>query len=247
MPELRVAAPQGADRARMWRNLNNYDLIILSYTAARLSRDAIKPLRFSYLILDEAQHIKNPGSGNARNCKGIAAAHRIVLSGTPLENSPEDLWSVMDFLQPGMLGTLPAFRREYGDLAGRPEAQRDLGFRVSPFIKRRTKAEVAKDLPSRSELTLYCEFDDAQRRLYDEVLADGRKALEATDGTHDGAAIFTRCCDCARYAVTRPAARPRRDGCVGQDGTVARTAQGRSTATQVLVQQFTYCSTGCPR
>ena len=121
----------------------SFDLLILSYTGARMSRELLRKYKFEFLVLDEAQHIKNPGSENAKNCKSISACHRIVLSGTPLENSPEDLWSVMDFLQPGMLGTLPAFRRRYAGIADDPELQHDLVCRTAPFIKRRTKKEVA--------------------------------------------------------------------------------------------------------
>ena len=139
--------------------LDENELVILSYAAARLNVDKLRKRRFSFLVLDEAQHIKNPGSGNAKSCKNLTAARRIVLSGTPLENAPEDLWSIMDFLQPGMLGSLAEFRRSYcGSAADDPEMKRELAARIAPFIKRRTKTCVTPDLPSRSELTLYCEL-----------------------------------------------------------------------------------------
>ena len=124
-----------------------FDLVILSYTAARLSGAVLRGTTFDFLVLDEAQHIKNPGSGNTRNCKGLRSNHRIMLTGTPLENSPEDLWSVMDFLHPGIFGTLAEFRRTYAGIADDPELQHDLAMRSAPFIKRRTKREVAADLP----------------------------------------------------------------------------------------------------
>ena len=114
-----------------------------------------------------------------------------MLSGTPLENSPEDLWSIMDFLQPGMLGTLAEFRRTYcGSAAADPELKQELAARTSPFIKRRTKSRVAPDLPSRSELTLYCELAPEQRKLYDDTLLRGRELIRRGDRDRNGAAIF---------------------------------------------------------
>ncbi len=177
VPQLRVLAPQGAERSKLLKKRSECDLLILSYTAARLGREELRDWQFSYVILDEAQHIKNPGSGNAKNCKSLQGRHRLVLSGTPLENSPEDLWSVMDFLQPGMLGTLADFRRRYAGIADNAELREDLAMRISPFIKRRTKAEVAADLPGKSERILYCEFTPGQRRLYEEVLSEGRRKI----------------------------------------------------------------------
>ena len=192
VPELRVLAPDGAARGDLARQTGRYELAVLSYTAARLAADTLKKIQFSFLVLDEAQHIKNPGSGNAKSCKNIRSRHRIVLSGTPLENAPEDLWSIIDFLQPGMLGNLAAFRRRLA--SGDPEEnRRDLGLQLAPFIKRRTKREVASDLPPRSELLLYCDFPPAQRELYERVLAEGRSELErcANDAKRGNTALFT--------------------------------------------------------
>lgn len=193
VPDFRVSAPDGAERDELWKNLRDLDLIVLSYTAARLSGEKLKHLSFSYLVLDEAQHIKNPGSCNAKNCKSISAAHRIVLSGTPLENSQEDLWSIVDFLQPGMLGTLAAFRKRYANIAQEPELQRDLAARVNPFIKRRTKAQVASDLPPKSERTLFCDMEPEQRALYEKVRAEGLRELAelAKDDSRGNATVFT--------------------------------------------------------
>lgn len=192
VPELRVNAPEGAARAELAKNLGHYELVILSYTAARLAADTLRRIKFSFVILDEAQHIKNPGSGNARSCKIIPARHRIVLSGTPLENTPEDLWSVIDFLQPGMLGTLGAFRRRLAT-GNEEENRRNLGLQLAPFIKRRTKREVAADLPPRSELLLYCDFSPAQRELYEHILEEGRRELDRVTGDpgRGNTAIFT--------------------------------------------------------
>ena len=193
VPDFRVAAPKGGERAELWRTLNQYDLVILSYAAARFSADKLKHASFSYLILDEAQHIKNPGSCNAKNSKSIEAQHRIVLSGTPLENSQEDLWSIMDFLHPGILGTLPAFRKRYAQIHEDEELRHDLAAQVGPFIKRRTKAQVAADLPPKSEYILYCDMLPEQRKLYEKVRLEGQIQLAQLDGsdTRSNAAVFT--------------------------------------------------------
>ncbi len=194
VPGFRVAAPHdGGERAEIWKELPKFDLVVLSYASARLSADKLRHYAFSFLVLDEAQHIKNPGSSNAKNCKNIDAKHRLVLTGTPLENTPEDLWSIFDFLQPGMLGTLAAFRRTYADLREHPELQRDLAARVGPFIKRRTKAAVASDLPPKFERAIYCEMEPAQRALYEEIREAGLRELAAckTGDIRSHATIFT--------------------------------------------------------
>ena len=193
VPELCVFAPRGAERNEFFKHPEKTDLLILSYTAARISREQLKKTEFSYLVLDEAQHIKNPGSGNARSCKDLAARHRIVLSGTPLENSQEDLWSIMDFLHPGMLGTLASFRKRYAGIQDSEELRNDLAKRIGPFIKRRTKKEVTSDLPERTEKIIYCDFLPEQKKLYDKVLADGRKELAAIsrDDRKSNMTIFT--------------------------------------------------------
>ena len=193
LPGVRVTAPTGNDRKVLWKEPDSYDIGVISYSAARLAGDKLKQVDFSYLVLDEAQHIKNPGSGNAKNCKGIQAAHKIVLSGTPLENSPEDLWSIFDFLQPGMLGPAASFKKRY--ITGGqdiPELHNELACRISPFILRRTKKEVANDLPERTEKLVYCDFSKEQKALYDSVLAEGRETLanSQNDPVQRNAAIF---------------------------------------------------------
>lgn len=192
VPEFRVAAPRGNERDAVWKSMTQYDLVILSYAAARLSAPQLRKFHFSFLVLDEAQHIKNPGSSNAKNCKSIEAAHRIVLTGTPLENSPEDLWSIMDFLQPGLLGTLPAFRRYYAEIRERADLRDDLAARIGPFIKRRTKREVAADLPPKTERTVFCEMEPEQRALYEKIRREGLEQLAgiAPGDTRGNAAVF---------------------------------------------------------
>ncbi|MDD3885238.1 MAG: DEAD/DEAH box helicase [Victivallaceae bacterium] len=194
VPDFKVSAPAtGVDREKLWKKPGKCNIVILSYAAARLSSDALRHLRFSFLVLDEAQHIKNPGSCNAKNCKSIDADHRIVLSGTPLENSPDDLWSIMDFLHHGMLGTLAGFRRFYSGIAGDQALQCDLAARTGGFILRRTKSQVAADLPPKSEHIVFCEMEPEQRALYDAMLEQGRRELAALSGDNrrGNATVFT--------------------------------------------------------
>ena len=193
IPDFQVAALAGSGRENVWENPNGYDLIVTSYATARRDAEYLKKHHFSYLILDEAQHIKNPGTVNAQSCKAIAADHRIVLTGTPLENSTEDLWSIFDFLHPGMLGSFNAFRHYYADIRDNRELQEDLAARVAPFLKRRTKAEVGQELPPKQERMLFCVMDPQQRQLYESVRESGWKQLSrmAKGDPRANAEIFT--------------------------------------------------------
>lgn len=193
VPDFRVAALANADRDTVWENIDDYDLIVTSYAMARRDADQLRKHKFSYLILDEAQHIKNPGTVNSQNCKSLHADHRIVLTGTPLENSSEDLWSIVDFLHPGMLGTFNAFRSYYADIRESAELQQDLAARVAPFLKRRTKAEVCQELPPKEERMIFCEMLPEQRELYEAIRADGHRQLArfAQGDSRANAEIFT--------------------------------------------------------
>lgn len=177
VPSMKVIQLSCLNRDYYWDNINKYDLVIISYAVCRLDIDKIRQNHFNYLILDEAQHIKNPGTVNALNCKAIYSKHRIVLTGTPLENSTEDLWSIFDFLHHGMLGNFNSFKRYYSNIDENTDLQNDLMMRVAPFIKRRTKSEVAKELPPKQEITLYCEMGDAQRELYENIRKHGNAML----------------------------------------------------------------------
>ena len=177
VPSFKVIALSGTKRGIHWDNAADYDLMICSYAVARRDALDIKRTEISYLILDEAQHIKNPQTANAESCKNIKAAHRLVLTGTPLENSPDDLWSIFDFLQPGMLGSFNSFKKYYHGIGAAKDLQHDLSERVSPFIKRRTKQDVCQELPAKIEQTLYCEMPPAQRALYNEILTQSKKQI----------------------------------------------------------------------
>lgn len=177
LPAYKVGALYGSQRDTVLGHLTDYDLVVVSYTLARREIAQLSKQYFTLVILDEAQHIKNPGTANAQSCKALKARHKLVLTGTPLENSPDDLWSIFDFLHPGLLGSFNSFKKTYADIAGSPELQSELAARVAPFIKRRNKAMVAPELPPREECSCFCTMEPAQRALYDQMLAEGRKQL----------------------------------------------------------------------
>ena len=189
LSDCKVGLLYGSTRKEVLDALNDYDLVITSYTMARRESAKLGKCVFNLLVLDEAQHIKNPGTANAHSCKSLKARHKLVLTGTPLENSPEDLWSIFDFLHPGLLGSFSSFKKEYANIGESEELRRDLAARTAPFIKRRVKSDVAPELPPREELTWFCSMDENQRKLYDKVLAEGReslKKLEKSSGKKSG-------------------------------------------------------------
>jgi hypothetical protein len=180
-PELRCVIVRGTERAKVFLDLEQYDLIITSYALLRRDSFEYEDMEFDYVVLDEAQHIKNPRTANAHACKELKADHRLVLTGTPVENSPSDLWSLFDFLLPGYLGSHREFRQLYEKKtasAARGEQPERLANLIRPFILRRTKHEVCAELPAKLEQLLYCELGDEQRQLYDNLLLAGRKLLE---------------------------------------------------------------------
>ena len=178
LPGCKVGLLYGVERNQVAKAFNDYDLIITSYTMARRETAKLAKVQFDLLILDEAQHIKNPGTANAHSCKAIKALHKVVLTGTPLENSPEDLWSMFDFLHPGLLGSFSSFRKEYADIGDSEFLRHDLAARTAPFIKRRVKKDVAPELPPREDLAMFCTMDEEQQQLYEQVLAEGRASLQ---------------------------------------------------------------------
>jgi len=177
LSSCKVGIMYGASRTSVAKKLGDYDLIITSYTMARRESSKLAKQTFELLILDEAQHIKNPGTANAHSCKAIKARHKLVLTGTPLENSPEDLWSIFDFLHPGLLGTFAAFKREYANIVESESLRNDLAARTAPFILRRLKSDVAPELPPREDVNYFCTMDEAQQVLYEQLLAEGRESL----------------------------------------------------------------------
>ncbi|MBA4148552.1 MAG: SNF2 helicase associated domain-containing protein [Verrucomicrobia bacterium] len=179
-PHLRVLALHGPERHGRFSEIPNHDLIVTSYALVRRDAEKYSGIEFDTVVLDEAQHIKNRQTQNAQAVKAIWAEHRLVLTGTPLENSVLDLWSIFDFLMPGYLGSAQDFRERY-ELPivkeKNAEAQGRLARRLRPFILRRLKVDVAKDLPAKIEQVSFCELTDDQRTVYNQILQLSRKEV----------------------------------------------------------------------
>jgi SNF2 family DNA or RNA helicase len=151
-------------------------LVLTSYAILRLDSDALARERWDAVVLDEAQAIKNPDSQVARAAFALAADFRMTLTGTPIENRLEELWSQMHFANPGLLGSREQFRRRHARpiADGEPGAAARLRERIRPFLLRRRKSEVAPELPPRTEAVLHCELSEAERAVYDAVRAAAR-------------------------------------------------------------------------
>jgi superfamily II DNA or RNA helicase len=179
-PGLRVLAVHGPQRAELFAQLPQADLVVTSYALLRRDFERYRALEFDTVVLDEAQHIKNRATQNAQAVKALRSRHRLVLTGTPIENSVLDLWSLFDFLMPGYLGAARDFRERY-ELPlskGRDAALQDrLARRVRPFILRRLKREVAADLPEKIEQVSYCDLTEEQRAVYQQLLEAGRREV----------------------------------------------------------------------
>lgn len=179
-PELRVVALHGPTRRTLFDQIRDSDIVVTTYALIRRDADRYRGFEFDTVVLDEAQHIKNRQTQNAQAVKAIRARHRIVLTGTPLENSVLDLWSIFDFLMPGYLGSAKDFRERYELPIARernPDAQARLARRVRPFLLRRLKREVATDLPEKIEQVTFCELTGAQRTVYQQILEMGRREV----------------------------------------------------------------------
>lgn len=164
-PGLRVTVWRGIDAQELASHLPDTDLVVVNYTQLRLLAEDLANVQWLAAILDEGQYIKNPGSQTAQAARALTASHRLILTGTPIENRLLDLWSLMAFAMPGVLGNQSQFARKFGkqsDLF----ARRRLAARVRPFLIRRTKGQVAQDLPDRIEEDLVCEMEGEQRTLY---------------------------------------------------------------------------------
>ncbi|MCX6926528.1 MAG: DEAD/DEAH box helicase [Verrucomicrobia bacterium] len=177
-PGLRVKLWSGSDSATLGDRLGEADLHVLNYAQLRLAGEGLCPVRWLAVILDEGQYIKNPNSQTAQVARALRAEHRLVLTGTPIENRLLDLWSLMTFAMPGVMGSRAHFARIY-DSKDDPFGRRRLSARVRPFLLRRTKAQVAKDLPDRIEEDLFCEIEGEQKTLYRAELKRAQQLLLA--------------------------------------------------------------------
>jgi superfamily II DNA or RNA helicase len=183
-PRLRVLEYTGTGRSAMRSQFSDYDLVLTTYGTLRRDGAHLGSVAFDYAVLDEAQAIKNAASVSAKATRLLDARHRLALSGTPIENHLGELWSLFDFLNPGLLSTARAFERAGPGRRMDDDAVAMMARGLRPFILRRTKDQVAPELPARTEQTLYCDLERPQRLLYDELLGHYRRALLGVPGTN---------------------------------------------------------------
>jgi superfamily II DNA or RNA helicase len=179
-PDLRVSQFYGPNRALD----RSADIVLTTYGVLRQDADLLASVEWDTAVIDEAQTIKNPASQTAKAAFGLRAKARVAMTGTPVENRLDELWSQFHFTNRGLLGTLADFRERYADAIGRgePGAADRLRQRIRPFLLRRTKREVAKELPPRTDMVLQCELAPAERGLYDGLLASMRDDIVAMLG-----------------------------------------------------------------
>lgn len=179
-PTLTTLKLSGVDRKQFFKEIPNYDVVITSYALVRRDINKLKEYNFRYVILDESQNIKNAMSQTAQAVKKLQASHKLALSGTPIENKLEELWSVFDFLMPGFLFSMSEFNYRYvNPIMERQDktVEKRLKLQIYPFILRRMKRDVAKDLPDKVENIAYCELTDEQRDFYLQVLDSTKEEL----------------------------------------------------------------------
>ncbi len=176
-PSLRTADYAGPGRKKLLDEVGRYDLVVTTYGILRRDIVQLKDVAFDTVVLDEAQAIKNPSSQAAKASRLLRAGHRLALTGTPVENHLGELWSIFEFLNPGLLGRLPALGKTTSARAIAGDTLAAVAKALRPFILRRTKEEVLDDLPEKTEQTFYCELGSQQRRLYNELRDHYRHAL----------------------------------------------------------------------
>ena len=179
-PNLSCLKLTGADRKDLFKEIPKYDVIITSYALIRRDIAKLKKQEFRYVILDESQNIKNADSMTAQSVKQLNCKHKLALSGTPIENRLEELWSLFDFLMPGFLFDKNEFNYRYVTPIMEREdktVEKRLKSQIYPFILRRMKRDVAKDLPDKIENVAYCELTPEQKDFYMEVMDSTREEL----------------------------------------------------------------------
>jgi len=182
-PKLTYRIHHGGSRTRIKEELTDHDVTITTYGTLRSDIKLLMSVEFDYVVLDESQAIKNPGSKVTKAACLLNAKNRLCMSGTPLQNNTFDIFAQMNFLNPGMLGTMEFFRQEFAipiDKFGEQDRKDHLKKILYPFILRRTKEQVAKDLPEKQEMILFCEMEDEQRNIYDAYRNDFRNQILGT-------------------------------------------------------------------
>lgn len=188
-PKLRLMVHTGTLRYKSPEVFANYDVVITTYGISRIDIDLLKEFFFDYVILDESQNIKNPSSKSFQSVRQLKSRFKLILSGTPVENSVNDLWTQMSFINPGLLGIQQYFQNEFVAPIEKKKDEdkaRKLQSLIKPFVLRRTKEQVATELPPKTETLLYCPMTEEQSTVYEEVKSEYRNELlkSIEDGTY---------------------------------------------------------------
>ncbi len=171
-PDLTLLTLHGTDRFSLFAEINNYDIVITTYPLIVRDVAVLQEHKFAYLVLDEAQKIKNPKTKLYQSLQTLKSEHRLCLTGTPVENNLGELWSIFNFLMPGFLSNLPRFKKQYQnpiEKEGKSSIQKNLTEKVSPFLLRRTKKEVLTELPDKTVIIKTVEFEPDQANLYETI------------------------------------------------------------------------------
>jgi SNF2 family DNA or RNA helicase len=209
-PWLKIGTMTGADRHARWKDIQKLDVVVTSYALMRRDIDLYEPMEFLSVVLDEAQHIKNQSTQNAQAAKRLRAQHRFVLTGTPIENGVSDLWSIMDFLMPGYLGSHESFRAniEQPIAQGGPEgelAQWKIRRKLRPFLLRRMKRTSPRSCRPRSSASPACALSGDQKKVYAPCsrIRGARSPISSRPraSSAPSSRSSTRCCACGRCAA----------------------------------------------
>ncbi|MFN8437007.1 MAG: SNF2-related protein [Cytophagales bacterium] len=210
-PHLKILNFTGSNRSKNIDAFSNYDLVLTSYGIVRIDSTFLQKMYFNYIILDESQAIKNPSSTIAQDVNSLKSTHKLVLTGTPIENSTLDLWSQMNFVNPGLLGTQQFFKTEFltpiekkKDL----DKVKKLHALVKPFILRRKKNQVATELPDKIEQIVYCDMTEEQEKLYEETKSYYRNEIAnniETEGIGKSAILILQGLTKLRQIANHPA------------------------------------------
>lgn len=179
-PQLRILNHTGTNRSKSVAEFERYDVILCTYGTTRMDVDFLNTFYFHYIILDESQNIKNASSKSFKAIRSLKGKHRLILSGTPVENSVADLWPQMEFINPGLLGGQAAFAKNFVfpiEKKKDEEQSKRLQALVKPFVLRRTKAQVASELPEKTEQIFYCTMTEQQSDYYEKVKAEFRNSI----------------------------------------------------------------------
>ncbi|MCA5004221.1 DEAD/DEAH box helicase [Sphingobacterium bovistauri] len=179
-PDLRILMHVGSNRFKDAYAFTHFDLVITTYGIVRSDEELFSKFFFNYIILDESQNIKNPTSKSFKSIKSLKGRNKLALSGTPIENSVSDIWSQMHFTNPGLLGSYSFFQKEFVIPIEKKKDEntaRRLQAIIKPFVLRRTKSQVATELPPKTEQIVYCEMNEAQAEIYESTKSEYRNAL----------------------------------------------------------------------